>query len=222
MDKPKRQSTRLKGWNYSKFGYYFITICTHNRKILFGNVKNGKMILNDLGKIIQQEWSNIPSHYSSVKLDEFIVMPNHIHGILILNNYPVEAGFTPTRNQNKIVGAGLAPARNQNKIVGAGLAPARSNDHRATARVAPTIPHHNSAPTLGNIIGSYKSICFKQWRQFILDNHINPNNAVLKFWQRNYYEHIIRNQKSLDDIREYINYNPDKWQWDQNNPINIK
>ncbi len=84
-EKHHRRSIRLKGYDYSQPGAYFITICTKNRKCLFGNIINGKMILNDAGHIAQNCWLEIPNHYSNVILDEFVIMPNHIHGIIIIN-----------------------------------------------------------------------------------------------------------------------------------------
>jgi len=81
-----RRSIRLQGYNYSQAGAYFITIVTNNRECLFGEIKNGTMILNDTGKIAQQCWLEIPNHFPNAELDEFVIMPNHIHGIIVLNN----------------------------------------------------------------------------------------------------------------------------------------
>ncbi|MBN1499212.1 MAG: transposase [Spirochaetes bacterium] len=80
------ESARLKGWDYSSEGYYFITICTKNRIPFFGRIKNKKMILNDIGKIAEKYWMEIPDHFQFIKLDSFIIMPDHIHGIIIINN----------------------------------------------------------------------------------------------------------------------------------------
>lgn len=82
-NKYRIESSRLKKWDYSAPGHYFITICTKDRKCLFGNVTRGKMILSEMGKIAEQYWREIPDHFNHVKLDEFVVMPNHIHGIII-------------------------------------------------------------------------------------------------------------------------------------------
>ncbi len=81
-----RRSIRLKGYDYSQPGAYFITICTHQRECLFGEILNGQMQLNNFGRIIQLHWSNLQKHHLHIKLDEFVVMPNHLHGIIILFN----------------------------------------------------------------------------------------------------------------------------------------
>ena len=162
-----RQSIRLKNYDYSKSGLYFVTICTENRECLFGDIVDGKMVLNDVGNMIQKLWNKITERFNMVELDEFVIMPNHIHGIVI------------------IVGAGLVPARGE----------------RATTRVAPTIIH-----TIGDIIGAFKSLTTHEYITGVKYNEWKPFNKRL--WQRNYYEHIIRNENELIKIREYIKLNP--------------
>lgn len=95
---PNRKLNRLGGYDYSQDGYYFVTICTKNHENFFGKIKNGKMFLNDYGQIVQNQWIGLPDHYQNCILDEYIVMPNHIHGIVIINN-----------KNNNIVGNGLKP-----------------------------------------------------------------------------------------------------------------
>ena len=85
-NKRRVQSMRLKYWNYSENGYYFVTICAKNKIEYFGKIKNGKMILNEYGKIAKKYWIEIPKHFLDVKIDEFVIMPNHIHGIIIIKN----------------------------------------------------------------------------------------------------------------------------------------
>ena len=164
MDKfPTRKPIRLKKYDYSTAGYYYVTICTYNRKELFGYIKDNRMVLNEYGKITEKTWKEIPNHYPNVELDEYIIMPNHIHGVIIINN-PVGDGHARPVNRN-----------NNN---------------------------------LSIIIGSYKSTVTKRINQL--------NNNSFK-WQRFFYDHIIRNDKSLDKIREYISNNPLKWDDDENN-----
>ncbi|MDI6761318.1 MAG: hypothetical protein QMD05_10875 [Candidatus Brocadiaceae bacterium] len=173
-----RGSIRLKGYDYSRTGAYFITICTQNRRLYFEQYPELRQIVN--GRL-----NEIPDHFEGVLLDEFVVMPNHIHVIII-------------------VGAALAAAQNVN--VG------------ATARIAPTTNNRagaSPAPTVGNIIGAFKSLCVQDWLKYIKQNNVN---AVGRFWQRNYYEHIIRNEDRLNKIREYIITNPLKWSLDRENP----
>ena len=178
------------------------------------------MILNEYGTIAYNEWIKLTERFSNFELDVFQIMPNHMHAIIALN--AVGAGFTPAHNhnQNSAVGAGFTPTQNstQNKpqnndeIYGQSTnwqlqrlpLHITDNDNRATARVAPTI---------GDIIGAYKSLvaneCLKIWKTKWVG--ANPASTMGKLWQTNYYEHIIRNQQSYQNISEYIVNNPAKW-----------
>ncbi len=169
----QRRSIRLKGYDYSQSGAYFVTVCTNNRELYFEKYRS-------LQEIVRQQWEELPQRFLVLTLDEFIIMPNHIHGIL---------------------------------VVGAGFAPALS--YRATARVAPTFFVDRPAPTLGEIVGTFKSLCIHDWLTYIKEKKIV---AVVKFWQRNYYEHVIRNEYELNKIREYVQHNPLKWDLDKENP----
>jgi len=155
-----RHSTRLKNYDYSKAGIYFVTICVKDRKNLFGKIKGEEMILNDLGKIIEAEWLNIPGNYLNIELDEFIIMPNHLHGIVIINDVI------------NIIGAIHG---DDSRFVGAiHELPLQSG----LARRKMLIP---------KIIGFFKMNSAKQI------NH-NLNRTGTSVWQRNYYDHIIRNE----------------------------
>jgi len=171
-----RRSIRLKGYDYSQSAAYFVTICTKDRELYF-------LTYPELEGIVRQQWEKLPERFTNLFLDEFTIMPNHIHGII---------------------------------IVGAGLAPALS--YRATARVAPTFSVDRPAPTVGEIVGTFKSLCIHDWLTYIKEKKID---AVGKFWQRNYYEHVIRNEDELNRIREYIQNNPLKWHLDKENPEGI-
>ena len=215
-----RRSIRLKGYDYSQAGLYFITICCKNRKYRFGKIENEKMILNEYGTIAYNEWIKLTERFSNFELDVFQIMPNHMHAIIALNT--VGAGFNPVDNnpQNNIVGAGFNPVHNNvekhHKIYGQspngqphGLPiHLTDNDNWATARITPTI---------GDIIGAYKSLvaneCLKIWKTKWVG--ANPVPIMGKLWQTNYYEHIIRNQQSYHNISEYIVNNPAKWQKDK-------
>ncbi len=164
----QRKSIRLKDYDYSQPGAYFITINVTNRKCLFGSIKNDEMIINKYGRIAQECWYNIPEHFIHVQLDAFIVMPNHIHGIILITG--VEA--THASPLHKII-----------PING---------------------PKSNS---LGAIVGSYKSAVTKRI------NEVRKTSGT-GIWQRNYYEHIIRNETELNKIRDYILTNPLNWKKD--------
>ena len=155
-----------------------MTVCAWNRECLFGSVAGETVNLSDCGKIIADVWNKLPERFPSVELDEFVIMPNHIHGILILNI---------------VVGAGLALP---NSLPG--------TQHKQTGAAS-------GAPTLGAIMRTFKSIsAVTVNRRF--------DRPGVPVWQRNYYEHIIRDEKELHSIREYIRYNPLKWDEDEENP----
>jgi REP element-mobilizing transposase RayT len=178
MDK-NRQSIRLKNYDYSQSGLYFITICTENRECLLGDIVDGKMVLNNIGNMIKKWWNKIPERFDTVELDKFQIMPNHIHGVIQI-----------------IVGAGFIPARNKRVTTMVG----------ATTRVAPTV---------GDIIGAFKSLTTHEYVMGVKNNGWKPFDKRL--WQRNYYEHIIRNKIDLNKIREYISNNSSIWNRDRNN-----
>jgi len=184
-----RRSIRLKGYDYSQAGAYFITICTENRRCLFGMVEGSEMILNRAGEYVKECWLKIPEHFPHAKLDEFSIMPNHIHGIIIINeNVGVHVGvqdFEPLHNKK-----------------------CKYNPLRKINKYQQIIPK-----SIGSIVRGFKIGVTKWFRQ---------NTDVYNVWQRNYYEHIIRNENELNKIREYIINNPIKWAEDKNNPVNIR
>ena len=107
MNKYRVETTRLKNWDYTRDGRYFITICTSGRENLLGIIENGIINLNQNGRIVEQCWFDLPNHYSNLLLDAFVVMPNHIHGIMIIDNKIVETGFKPVSTQSNIKTHGI-------------------------------------------------------------------------------------------------------------------
>ena len=182
--KHQRRSIRLKGYDYTQPGAYFVTIVTQQRQCWFGDVVDGRMRLNEMGKMVQREWERLPSRFESVELDEFVIMPNHIHGIIV--------------------------------ITGRGTAASEQDDESELSRRAPTErSEHFGKPVPGSIptiIRSYKS-------SVSLRANLMRNSPDSPLWQRNYYEHIIRNDRELNAIRQYIQNNPAKWEMDRDNPI---
>ena len=177
--KQNRQSIRLQGYDYSRKGAYFITICAKNRQCLFGKIADDKMVLNMYGKIIQGEWIESSKIRKEIRLDHFIVMPNHIHGIIFITNQNPSSRSTETNN----VGAtGRSP-----------------------------LPRGPKPKSLGSFVAGFKSIVTKR----INELRKTPGISV---WQRNYYDHIIRNENELHQTREYIVNNPAKWEYDRENP----
>ena len=172
-----KRSIRLKGYDYSQPGWYFITICIKNRQMLFGEVADEKIVLNKWGKLAEKEWQKTSEIRKNIKLDQYVIMPNHIHGIIGIVD---EDDFS------------------------------KGTMHRAPTDPSSTLeqygkPVSGSIPT---IIRSYKAAVTKKIN--ILRQ--TPGAVV---WQRNYYEHIIRDEKELNRIQKYIIDNPAKWQNDK-------
>jgi len=312
-----RKSIRLKGFDYSQHGLYFITICCQNKECRFGQIENNKMILNKYGIIAYNEWVKLPIRFRNCELDVFQIMPNHMHGIIVLNdvknletlqindvvgagftlaltndghpengqpppgqpqgiaptqtlqtNDVVGAGFTialtndghpengqpppgqpqgiaPTQTlqTNDVVGAGFTPAPTNdghpengqpppglpqgiaptqtlqiNDVVGAGVTPAPANDgHPENGQPRPWQPQGIAPTIIGDIIGSYKSLVTKECLEIFKQkmSWINPTPYMGKIWQRNYHEHIIRNEKEYLLISNYILNNPLNWKEDK-------
>jgi putative transposase len=174
-----RRSIRLQGYDYRQIGAYFVTICTLHRICLFGDVVDGEMRLNALGRMVETEWLQTPSIRPNVELDAFVVMPNHFHAIVVIvDDY---------RAVNR--GGVLQYGRMQ---------------------YAPTF--WSPSQTIGAIIRGFKSAITK---------HINDlrDTPGVPVWQRNYYEHIIRNEEDLNRARDYIANNPTQWMEDETNPV---
>ncbi len=193
--KHHRRSIRLQGYDYSQEGLYFITICCQDRAHLFGEVVDGEMILNGAGLQAQKCWQDIPNHFPNAVLHEFIIMPNHIHGIIEFvgaNNYspnnesPNQSRSNPTSPDNFNVNH----REMANWVNGAkGFSPLRS-----------------PSKTIGSVVRGFK-IGVTKW--------MRNNTNVVHVWQRNYYDHIIRNELDYDRISEYIKNNPVLWKKDR-------
>ena len=164
----KRKQLRLKGYNYSQNGYYFVTICSESRGNIFGKIIEGTMEANSLGKSVAECLSQIPKHFPFVIVDEYVVMPNNVHAIIQINNINVGA------NNYSPLPKGKRP--------------------------------NGTSMTLGSIIRGFKKGVVKIARN---------KNFIHKLWQRNYYEHIIRSDDELQEIRKYIADNPKNWKKDK-------
>jgi putative transposase len=188
-----RRSIRLKGYDYSRNGAYFVTICSWNRECLFGEIAGMKaskpeMLLNEYGKIVRDEWMGTSLIRKEIEIDEFVVMPNHFHGIVV------------------IWGRGDRPVAPLTTIVGS---------IQGRPPVAPTEDRSGPKPkSIGSFLAGFKSIATKRINE-------NRQSTGAPVWQRNYYERIVRNEIECKRIREYINNNPANWNDDENNPDNI-
>ena len=171
MNTHRRQSTRLPRFDYTQQGAYFVTMCTRNRACLFGDIMNGEMRLNDIGRVAHRMWEEIPTHFPQVETNVWVVMPNHVHGVIVIADPHVGAAH-------------------------------------ASPLQRPSGPPKRS---LGAIVGAYKSA---------VSRHVNQSGHPhgLPIWQRNYYDHVIRDNAALDRVRQYIADNPARWDEDPENP----
>lgn len=192
-----RRSIRLQGYDYSQNGAYFITLCTQDRKPIFGKIVGGEMQLSPFGIIVRDEWLKTAEMRKNIEMDEFVIMPNHIHGIIVIDD----------RGWVRLEMNGTAD------LDGTGtLDLSTGTVHRAPT--APAIekfgkPTSNTIPT---IIRGYKAAVTKQINTIQINAGIY--NKPERIWQKNYYEHVIRNEVSLNKIREYIMSNPLNWKED--------
>ena len=170
-------STRLPGWDYTANAYYFVTICTHERQPFLGEIANGQMILTDAGRIVDEEWQRTADVRPDAVLDEYVVMPNHVHAIIVLNRAESLLRATSEKTSQRDV---------------------------STPRLI--------AGSLGAIVNQFKGICTKRVR----------DAGVTDFgWQPRFYDHIIRDEQSLDRIRQYVADNPLKWELEHETPENL-
>lgn len=187
----KRRSVRLKGYDYSQAGLYFITICVKDRQCLFGKIENGEMMLNDLGLLADKYWMEIPKHYPQVELHEHIVMPNHLHGIIEIMTM-VDAPNVGTRH-----GVSLPNTTDNTAGTSHGMSLQSPHERKFSQPISGSI---------STIINQYKS-SVKRW--------CNKNAHEYFQWQSRFHDHIIRSADDYQKISNYIVNNPAKWQDDK-------
>lgn len=201
MKNKSRKSNRLKGYDYSKIGFYFITICTQNKTKWFGKIENGEMQLNDIGKIVKRCWLDIPKHFPHIDLGEYIVMPNHIHGILKIENPNIAVGNNNYCSPN---GGGV----NRNKIFCSRTGKSTDGFNISCEQQWQT----KWSKSISSAIRGFKIGVTKQI------NKMDRNKDFCSLqWQKSFFDHIIRNEKSLSKITDYIICNPSKWEDDEYN-----
>ena len=169
-----RRSIRLPGYDYSLNGSYFVTVCSHDKKCVFGHIGDNKMVLNNIGLLVEKQWLALPEKYTNISLDAYVVMPNHFHGIVTIDN--------PVAYRN------ISGAIHE--------LPLHANLYERRPML------------LSKIIGYFKMNSAKQI-------NIIQNTQGQPVWQRNYYEHVIRNEKSIQTIYDYIQHNPENWEKDK-------
>ena len=211
--RPDRRSIRLKGYDYSQPGAYFVTICVQDGEHLFGRVVDGEMRMNDAGKMVKRWWLELNRKFHTICTDVYVVMPNHFHGIVMI----VESDDVAVRpNAGAHVGAPLPRLE-------AGLA------SDAGAHVGAPLPRSEAGWAFG--VGADLRVCpdvslstVMQWFKTMTTNEYIRGVKTLgwlpfprRLWQRNYYDHIVRNERTSRLIQQYIVDNPLRWDWDRYN-----
>ena len=202
-DRHNRQSTRLPGWDYRRPAAYFVTICAHNRRCLFGEVIRGRMALNAYGCIVAEEWRRTERVRDNVVLDAFVVMPNHVHGIIGITADP--DGDDANRGGDTSPGASDASTGN-----------AGANRRRGSSAMNP-YGHPNR--TFGGAVAGSLSTIMRQFKSMVT-KRINRRRDTpgAPVWQRNFYERIIRDEREWHTVRRYIRQNPARWHRDRHHP----
>ena len=191
MDVRYRHSIRLREYDYTQDGVYFVTICCQNRACLFGEIVGGEMQTSDAGRMVEKWWYELANKIAIIELDEHIVMPNHFHGIIMIVG--ADLRVCPDITEPRPL-----EDRNQGEHIGSPL----------------------QTPSLGQIVQWFKTMTTNEYIRSVYEANWEPFHRRL--WQRNYYEHIIRNEESLNKTRLYIQTNPAQWETDSENPINVK
>ncbi|MFH1038037.1 MAG: transposase [PVC group bacterium] len=187
-----RRSIRLRGYDYSRKGAYYVTTCVKNGAHLFGKIIDGRMVLNDAGGMIRTVWDELPIFYLGIGIDVFQIMPDHVHGIVIVGATP--RGCPPGRPP---VGAPPCGCPFPGQAEGPG---------EQAREPAPT---DHPGLSLPDIVHRFKTMTTKRYIDGVKQHNWPPFSG--KLWQRNYYEHIIRDEHELNEIREYIAGNPARW-----------
>jgi putative transposase len=195
--KHHRRSTRLKGYDYTQPGAYFVTICTWHYECIFGEVRDGEMHLNPFGRAALQVWQDLPRHYPYVILGEFCIMPNHVHAIIIFNDDHPHAPPSNPPSKGGSISVTTQPAIQNNK------------HHRTAQDLDKTRPYQSHG--LPEIVRAFKSFSARRI------NFLQKTSGT-PVWQRNYYEHIIRSENDLQKVNQYIRANPANWEKDEENP----
>jgi len=205
LRKSNRRSIRLPGYDYSKTGAYCVTICAKDRECLFGDIVNREMVLNNAGRMVETVWNELPKFYARVSIDAFQIMPKHIHGIIVITRSdavpPVGAGPCACPSTR------ACPVDLQPQGVGQpqGVAPTGVKSEVGRRLSLPDIVHR------------FKTMTTKRYSDGVKQCGWPPFPG--KLWQRNYYEHIVRNENDMVRIREYITNNPAQWDTDRGNPM---
>lgn len=208
--KYRTDSVRLKTWDYSKDGYYFITICTHNREQMFGEIENGIMILNEIGLIVKKEWYESFKIRKELFCDSFVIMPNHIHGIIVIDNPNLKTPPVETHGvclDDMDLSDISKNTNNQSDTAGDQIKDTGLDQIRDTRRDQIKDTRRVSLPgkSVSSFVSGFKSSVTSKSRKI---------SNKYKIWQPKFYDHIIRNEDEYYKIKNYIETNPLKWNKD--------
>jgi len=213
-----RRSIRLQDYDYSSEGAYFVTMCTQNRECLFGEIVNGQMILNEHGKIVEQCWNDLPNHYDNIELDAYVIMPDHFHGIIFIVSVNSVNAVDSVGSVNSVDSVNSVNSVDSvNSVNSVDSVNSIDSVDSVSVGAIHELPRQQQQQQqqqrrkmlLPKIVGRFKMNSAKQINQM-------RNTPGISVWQRNYYEHIIRDEKSLENIRNYIINNPLQWYYDNN------
>ncbi|MBP1629477.1 MAG: hypothetical protein H6Q15_370 [Bacteroidetes bacterium] len=207
-----RRSVRLKGYDYSFEGLYFITVCCQDRVCWFGGIEEGKMVLNDVGLMIDKWFYELENKFHDIKCHDMVIMPNHIHFIVENIGSPKIVTSTATPP----VGANLR-VRPTNNVHPTNFIPPieniQSNEFVQSNKHGENIQGEHIGSPLRGVIQWFKTMTTNEYIRGV--KQLGWESFDGKLWQRNYYEHIIRNEKSYLRIAQYINNNPEHWKEDK-------
>ena len=192
-----RRSIRFKGFDYTQPGAYFVTLVSYQRECLFGEVLDGQVRLNDIGKIVDRCWRVISRHFPEVELDIFVLMPNHLHGIIWISDRDDrgEASDDVEREISHHFAAAYSRSTSPPEV-----------------DASPQRPKGTQSGSLNAIVQNFKSVSTRKANRRL-------GSPGSKIWQRDYYERVVRNERELNAIRRYIDNNPAQWESDRENPI---
>jgi REP element-mobilizing transposase RayT len=217
---------RLKDFDYTQHGAYFVTIVTRDRSLRFGDVANGEMQPNDAGYMVCAVWDELPMFYTGIQIDEFVVMPNHIHGIIVLVGAgpcacPVSSQPVPGTSEP----LGSTPddlfhptSEGPSSLVDGPMLGTRYETGTGQARgPAPT---DMTGMSVGDVVHRFKTMTTKRYADAV--RLLGWPAFRGRLWQRNYYEHIVRDDAAMERIRRYIGDNASRWAEDEENPLGGK
>ena len=200
LSERRRKPNRLKGYDYSRARHYFVTVCAQDRQCLFGEIDAGRMVLNRAGQMVDRWWRKTESKFPHVELGEYVIMPNHIHGVVAI------VGADPC----------VRPKREERE----------SGKHKRIEQQQQEEHQQDGfqnqgghmGPPLQEVIRWFKTMTTNEYIQEVKSGSF-PQFAK-RIWQRSFYDHVIRDDEDLNRIREYVRDNPARWTLDEENPEN--